>query len=133
MSTEQNIWNALSEQVDELDYTIVGPLDVYPANPRDPFVIMTNIPNISQRMAMDNDWTHVYDGVLSLSLMTPLQVPIAEVIGMAGEIVEEFPESLKMVYGDTTVRVTKRGDVAQGYRDNAFWRTPISIRWQVVE
>lgn len=134
---ETKIWEALRLRVVEVGSALGLPVS-YPAENFSPdvkngFLITSYVPNISQRIAIGNDEQHAYNGILQIDVMMPLRVHVmSQAMQKCGDVVAMFPESLKMRFEDITVQPTKRGDVAQGYRDNGMWRTPVSIRWQCV-
>lgn len=132
---ETKIWEALRLHVVGVGATVglpvSYPMENYAPNVTEPFLLCSYLPNISERPYMGTESLHLYNGIIQIDVMLPLNgLTLPYAMRLAGEVVLLFPEDAPMRFQDITVRVTKRGDVAQGYRDGAMWRTPVTIRWQ---
>lgn len=49
---------------------------------------------------------------------------------LSGNIAAEFPDDRKLTYDNVGVRVTEYPSVGEGYRDGAFWVTPVTIPFE---
>lgn len=100
------------------------------------YLEVRHLPNTSVRRFIGSNDPHERMGILQLSLMWPVsdvgqgKTHPDVLTQMAGLIAAHFPTDLRMVFQDVTVRVEKAADVAQPYRDEAYWRVPTSIRWR---
>lgn len=139
---ETAIWLALKARVQSLplDYPIDWPrgpfdkpqgLDDLP----DPYLEVRLLPNVSQRLFIGSNDPHRRMGILQVSLMYPVARTKgnvdweAQFAQIGGTIAAHFPTDLKMHFEGVTVRVEKAPDVAQPLRDDAYWRVPVSIRF----
>lgn len=131
---ETKIYEAIKARVSHVG-TVLGMKVAYPAENFEPdtkngFLIFNNMPNISERPSIANDENHYYNGIAQIDIMLPVGLHVnSRSVQLAGLIIDEFPESIRMEFEGITVRVTKRGDYAAGYRDGNMWRVPVSIRW----
>lgn len=74
-----------------------------------------------------------FSGVLALVLCTALNRGSGEAESLADIIAAHFPVDLRLpVAGGGSVRVTTRPSVRSGYRDGAYWRTPILIPFEAL-
>lgn len=128
---ETKIWMALRERVASVvTLPIVWPLDTFKLDPTKQQVIVSFVPNVSERPNLANDSTHYYSGLLQFSLMSPLNWKLEQVMQSAALLVDAFPESARLEYDGVRVHISKRGDISQPYRDENMNRTTINIRWQ---
>jgi hypothetical protein len=132
-SVETSVWLALKGRVQTLALSPAVPV-VYPKEnaPAGKHIRVSWLPNTNQRRAVSSSGAHVRPGILQLSLMTmasgPQSTGSADVdMQTAGKIAEHFPADLRMTHGGVTVRVTAAPTVAQAFRDNQYWHTPISV------
>ncbi|MFC3628200.1 phage tail terminator-like protein [Paracoccus angustae] len=67
---------------------------------------------------------------LMMMLMTPLsdRQPVEVTDEQAGQIAGHFPVDLKLTYEWQAMRVTERPHVSEGFREGAWWQTPIRVR-----
>jgi hypothetical protein len=49
---------------------------------------------------------------------------------IAGQVAAHFPADHTMAFGGLQVRVTRAPDIAQAFRDEAHWHTPVSVLWE---
>jgi hypothetical protein len=107
---------------------------VYPKQdaPAGQHIRVAFMPNRVQRPGVGSDSTHVRPGILQLSLMTPVADQDASEVDLelAGQIAQHFPADLTLSFAGTQVRVTRAPDVAAAFRDDAWWMTPVSVRWE---
>lgn len=128
---ENKIWLALRQRViDQVQLPIVWPLDTFKLDPTKYQVLVNYVPNTSIRPSLGNDETHYYEGLLILTLMSPLDRTLEQVTQQAAKLVNAFPESARIEFDGVRVHIAKRGDITQTYRDAGMWRTPINIRWK---
>lgn len=128
---ETNIWKALKKNIN-LPYTTYWPLDSFKLDVLKEQLIVTIIPNIAERFAMGNDAFHDYNGILQISLLSPLNRTQEQVTQICGNIVNTLPESLVAESEGVRVYIAKRGDIGQTYRDEGMWRTPVSFRYRAM-
>lgn len=143
-AVETKIWLALKARVQTLplSYPIDWPRVPFTkpqsANPvlPDPYLEVRLLPNTSQRIFIGSGDPHRRLGILQVSLMYPVartQGTVdweAQFSQIGGTIATHFRTDLRMTFDGVTVRVEKAPDVAQPFRDDAYWRVPVSVRWQ---
>lgn len=128
---ETKIWLALKERVAaQVALPVIWPLDTFDLDVTKYQVIVNYVPNASTRPSLGNDETHYYDGLLVLTLMSPLSRTLEQITQQAATLVDAFPESARLEFDGVRVHIAKRGDITQTYRDAGMWRTPINIRWR---
>lgn len=128
---ETQIWMALKNHINAyVHLPVVMPTEQADLDTTQQQVLVSFIPNISERPFMENDSIHYYDGILQLTLMSPLNRNQENIIHHASRLIGAFPESSRIVFGGIRVHIPKRGDMTQTYRDGGMWRTPINIRYR---
>lgn len=139
-SVETAIWIALRARVLTLTMTPTMPI-AWPnssfipptvGGKPGPYLHVRHMPNRTERLMISNA-THRYQGILQVALMTPLNwddgLP-ARTSEQAGIIAAHFPMDMRLVSNGVTVRITKKPDVAQGFRDDDRWLTPVSVQYE---
>jgi hypothetical protein len=141
-TVETAIWLALKGRVQTLPTSIVPQTSIaWPKKPFDkpqsggkpaPYIEVRLLPNRVQRLFIGSAEPHRRPGILQLDFMAPTNglLDDVQVIEMAGDIAAHFPTDLKLTAHGVTVRIEQAPDVMQGFADGAYWRTPISIRFQ---
>lgn len=70
-------------------------------------------------------------GVLTIVYVAPLGPPIAALIEQAAAaLVPHFREGTCIFYEDVNVEFTAEPAVQDGYRDDGYWRIPVTINWR---
>lgn len=141
-AVETIIWQALRARVASLaGFAINWPLE--PFTPPQgggkplPYVECRHLPNAPVRRFIGSGDPHERPGILQLTLCWPAseigngsgKAHPDELIQRAGEIAAHFPTDFPMRFEGVTVRVERAPDVAQPYRDDAYWRVPVSVRY----
>ena len=72
------------------------------------------------------------NGTLNIAYVAPINQDASVYQQAAGTIAAHFHEDLQMRYGQVCVRITSAPHVVQGFRDGAWWRTPVIIPWHCV-
>lgn len=137
-TVETKIWMALRARIDALPLTFLKAWPKEEFTPPTeggtsaPYLEIAHLPNAVQRPFIGHDDPNWRTGILQISLMYPVALKHhGEVdIQYAGQIAAHFNQSVTMPYDDVVVGIERSPDVAQGYRDGVYWRTPVSIRWQ---
>jgi len=97
-----------------------------------PYVIAANISNTPQRLTIGSDDPDNRQGILTLSLMYPVALDhdLPVILEQAALIAAVFPKDLIMHHAGARVRVTQSPRVVEPYRDDAYFRCPVSMQWQ---
>jgi hypothetical protein len=137
-AVETSIWMALRQRILSLpgDY----PLDfAAPAfeRPSDetgllPYIETANIDNQPERITLGSDDPDDRRGILTVTPMVPVHLKRTReyLKDQGGIVAAHFPKDLKLSFGGVTVRIEASARVVDPYRDDAYWRVPVSIRWQ---
>lgn len=132
-SVETAIWLALRSRIATLSLSpalpIAWPASTYAPTSGTAFLAVDHVTFAPERVLIGKG-EHERTGMLSLSHVAPLGQDAAVYVETAGKIAAHFPEDLQMKYGDVCVRVVSKPHVMDGYRDGAWFRTPINIRWR---
>lgn len=143
-TVETSIWQALKTRAASLPGSLVISWPMEPFTPPvsggkpAPYVEVRNIPNANVRPFIGSGDPHDRMGILQLTLCWPVaDVGAAAgkthpdvLIERAGEIAAHFNTDRPLDFEGVRVRVERAADVAQGYRDDAYIRVPVSVRWQ---
>lgn len=139
-TVETKIWQALRAQVDVMGAAMAlevsfnadnftPPID---AGQPEPYLICDLIPNVNSRMhhAAGDDNNRL--GVMTISVMVPiaLHYDINVDIQIAGTVATYFNDATHLRFDGQLTSITKAPDVSQRYRDDAYWRTPVTVQWQ---
>jgi hypothetical protein len=140
---ETAIWFALKGRVQTLPASIVPQTSIAwpkvpftkpqggtPPKPL-PYIEVRLLPNRVQRLFIGSAEPHRRPGILQLDFMAPTTglLDDVQVIEMAGDIAAHFPADLRLTAHGVTVRIQQAPDVLQGFADGAYWRVPVSIRY----
>ena len=110
-------------------YVIVEPGETYPTEADTPFILVQDVrfEPISRYMRGENE----NRGLFSLAVMTPLEWTHFDTLTVAGLVRAHFPKSAKYVNDGATVEILETPSyVGNAYRDGAFNRLPVSVRWR---
>lgn len=137
-STETSIWLALRGQVESLGLVPAHPVS-FPNEAFDkpsdssgplPYIKVTHLPNTTNRPFIGLDDDQQYQGILQIAVMSMLNQDSSVAVEYAGQIAGHFATGLILENGTVRVRITKRADTAQGFRDDGMWMTPVSIQYE---
>ena len=131
ISVETEIWLAIKPRVELAAGTlpIAWPAADFSPVAGQPFLAVQNIINQPARLSV-GPGAHDRSGTLALVLVYPLGQAFEVSQERAGQIAAFFPEDLRLRYGEACVRIETRPHVVEGFRDGAWWRTPINIFWR---
>lgn len=133
-AVETAIWMALKGRVETLSLSpsvpVVYPKQDAPASGK--YIEVADLPNRTSRLSLGSADPHRRPGILQLTLNSPVSPKQAFEVDKqtAALIAAHFPADLKLTHEDVTVHVTKAPDVAQSYRVNAYWLTPVSVYYE---
>ena len=127
---ETKIWMALRNRVRTLDteLPIAWPGSTYSPDGK-AHISVQNITIAPSRILVQHG-PHNRTGTLQIMLVQALGVDYSVGRQIAGDIASHFPTDLVLRYRDVCVRVTSAPDVSDGFREGAYWQTPIRIPWQ---
>jgi hypothetical protein len=138
---ETSIWMALRGRVETLPFSIVPQTAIsWPKKPFTkpqangqpaPYIEVRHLPNRVERIFIDGGAPHRRPGIMQLDYLAPVAGSLddIQITEMAGRIAAHFPADLKLTAQGATVRIERAPDVSQGFADGAYWRVPVSIRY----
>jgi len=135
---ETRIWMALRQHILSLPggypFDFVDPAFERPADASGPlpFIETANIDSAPERITLGSDDVDDRGGILTVTLMMPVHMKRTReyLKEQGGRIAAHFPKGLKLHFEGVTVRIEASPRVIDPYRDDAYWRIPVSIRWQ---
>lgn len=130
-TTETKIWQALKAKVATISgYDFDWPQSEF--TPSDaPYLEVRHLPNYSNRLTIENSGQSQYKGILQLSLMYPITLKHSGEVMLekAGLIKAQFTQGTLLSFQGVNVEIEKQPDIAQPFREDGFWRYPITIRY----
>lgn len=135
-TVETKIWLALKGRVETipLAFPRAWPKQSFTPTTGQAWIRVTHLPNANSRPFLGSDDPMFRQGLLQIGLMTPLTGQVAEVdLQWAGSIAKHFWDDLpaRTIFHDgMTVTIQRAPDVAGAFREDAWWFTPISIRYE---
>ena len=128
--TETKIWLALKSRI----ATITGGLAIaYPADvftPGAAAYIAVGRVNIAPERVFVASGAHERRGTLTLSHVAPIGQDQAVYEEAGAKIAAHFPADLCMNFQGVAVKIVSASHVVDGYRDGAWWRTPVNVFWR---
>jgi hypothetical protein len=125
---DARIYTALLTRLKSMggNYIIVEPGETYPASADTPFILVQDVRFDPVARYQGAQTVDEHRGMFSLAVMTPLAWTHTQSLGIAGLVRAHFPKTSK--YGPIEILQTPSAGTA--YRDGAFNRLPVSIRWR---
>lgn len=137
-TTELNIWMALKDHAN----TFTGiPFVAYPS---DAFTPPTDAKGLSgvywiyddlrfdfARRYVDTSGNEEHRGEFQVHVMMPLRFNYEALRQMAGQVVDHFAKDSRLSYGSTVVHIVDTPKtIGASYRDGAYNRLPVVVRWR---
>lgn len=94
------------------------------------FLRVVFVPNTTDRMQINSDGPHRYQGLLQISVHWPAGQGESAPRTIASTIASHFPTDLRMVNGDVSVRITKRPHVADLITEDDGVQVPVLVEWE---
>ena len=128
--TETKIWMALKSRIQSIPggLAIAYPADVY--TPTDAAYIAVGRVSIAPERVFVASGAHERRGTLTLSHVAPIGQDQAVYEEVGAKIAAHFPADLCMNFQGVAVRIVSASHVVDGYRDGAWWRTPVNVQWR---
>lgn len=138
MTVEADIFSALMARVASLpgDTPVAWPNKQYPpeGQSRAPtYLVVSVVPNRPLRPHISSDDEHIHRGILNISVLSPLNGGAGGRPDLPGQVAAHFAADTRMRSGDTTIRVVEHPQVAQSYRDEDRWRTPVLVWYESID
>lgn len=138
MTLEDKIETALLSRVNTLEFDDVVPIalpnnDFPPAGQDKPatYIEVRHFRNANSRLFLKGSAPHMRQGILQLTVKTPLNVGPRIANDLAGEIAEHFPADLALFLNGVKVTIQAAPDVLSADKTDISWEVPVSIRYEV--
>ena len=137
-TTELKIWLALRDHAN----TYTGlPFVAYPS---DTFTPPTDASGLADtywiyddmrfdvpRRYVDTSGSDNHRGEFQVHIMIPLRFNYEYLRQMSGQVISHFPKDTRLVYDGLTVEITDTPKtIGASYRDGAYNRLPVIVRWR---
>ncbi len=143
-TTETAIWTALKSRCETLPLSFpkAYPKQVYAPVTGQPFLEVLHIPNRNGRPFLGADDPMFRQGILQINLRSPVSresgsgelYPDDVDVQRAGQIAAHFWADLparKLFHDGITITIQRAPDVAEAFREGAWWVTPVSVYYEV--
>ena len=127
---ETKIWIALKSRIQSIPggLAIAYPADVF--TPGAAAYIAVDDTSAAPQRVMVSRGHHERVGVITVSYVAPIGQDFSVYKEAGSAIAAHFPADLCMNFQGVAVRVIKDSYVVDGYRDGAWWRTPVNVFWR---
>lgn len=133
MNPESDILDALLSHVEDLSfspaYQIAWPNFPFAPTVGTKYIEARHLPNDSDRIMITGDTDRLY-GILMLTINSPLNRGVEDVVVEAGEICDHFATDTKLRSGDVEIRITRRPVQKEGLNVDGWWKTPILVYYE---
>ena len=114
----------------EADPPKVWPNSIY--TPTDLYLRIDHLPNRNERLYMLGTDPHLRQGILQITVVSPLNVGPSVATRVAGQVAENFPADLALYGYGLKLTIQEAPSVGQAFPNDATWVVPISIRYQTL-
>jgi hypothetical protein len=125
------IYDALIAHADAMPggFALIKHGEIYPTDASVAFIIATDVRVGVDRIYAGSNSDDVHNGFLMMDVMAPLSWSHSQLLGVAGLIRDHFNKDNIL---EGIVRVIETPSTTTAYRDGAFNRLPVLIRWRTV-
>jgi Bacteriophage related domain of unknown function len=134
MATAATIGAALKARLGLLSFTPAIPIawpnkDYTPTGER--FLQVAIVPAPVERLTIDA--RHRRAGTLVVTVASRVNNGSGEGDGLADAVAAHFPADLVLTAGSNRLRITANPSIREGFAEGGFWRTPVTIPFEVLE
>lgn len=130
MTVEEKIEAALFARVRTLDLDGDPPLawpNIAFKPPAGPYVRVEHLPNRVTRLFLKGSAPHLRQGILQLTVVTPLNAGPEDATALAGAVAEHFPADLALYEDGIKVRVQRAPDVMPAEKSDTSWSVRVDV------
>ena len=139
MTIEEKIEAALFAHIVSLDFDDDVPI----AWPNLPFpdegeskpptyIEVRHFRNANGRLFLKGSNANLRQGILQLTVITPLNVGFVQATALAGQVAEHFPADLALFEEGVKVRIQAAPDVLSPDKTDVSWDVPVSVRYEAL-
>lgn len=136
---EQSIEAALFAHVAALEFDDDVPVEYpntpFPGEGQDKpatYIEVRHFRNANQRMSMKGSDPHLRQGILQLTVITPLNAGPNNATALAGQVAQQFPADLALFSAGVKIRVQAAPDVLSADKTDVSWDVPVSVRYEAL-
>lgn len=140
MTIEEKIEAALFARVVTLDLgddpvPVAWPNLTFPEPGQDTpttYLEVRHFRNANSRLFMNGSDPHRRQGILQITVITPLNFGTTLATGLAGQIAEHFPADIALFEDGVKVRIQAAPDVLAPDKTDVSWDVPVSVRYEAL-
>lgn len=139
MTIEEKIERALLAHVALLDLDPDVPLALpnvpFPPQGQDKpptYIEVLHFRNANRRLFLKGSAPHLRQGILQLTVITPLNRGPQDATELAGQVAEHFPADLDLFEDGVRVRIQQAPDVMAPDKTDVSWDVPVSVRYEAL-
>ena len=96
------------------------------------YIEVRHFRNANGRLFLKGSNAHLRQGILQLTVITPLNAGPSNVTGLAGQIAEHFPADLALFEEGVKLRIQAASDVLSPDKTDVSWDVPVSVRYEAL-
>ncbi len=96
------------------------------------YIEVIHFRNANTRLFLKGSSPHLRQGILQLTVITPLHGGPSPATKLAGEIAAQFPADLPLFNDDVKVRIQQAPDVMTADKTEVSWNVPVSVRYEAL-
>lgn len=136
MTVEASIEVALFTRAMELDVT-GSPEIAWPNMPFNPtqgqtYLRVDHFPNRNTRLLVKGSAPHLRQGILQITIVTPLDKGPTPATELAGEIAAHFPADLDLFDDGVRVRIQQAPDIIPAEKMDVSWNARVDVRYEAL-
>jgi len=124
------IWEALRTVLDSMAVVAIYPGQDYEPVIGTPFVDVTDMRLETNRRFVGSGDSVTYPGELQMVIVAPFTWTYTQRLAIADQIKTVFPQGLRLYKDGVVIETDKEASVMTGFRDGAWWRIPVTLRWR---
>lgn len=99
--------------------------------PTDLYLRIDHLPNRNERLYLKGTDPHLRQGILQITVVSPLNVGPSVATRVAGQVAENFPADLALYDYGVKLMIQEAPSVGQAFPNDVTWVVPVSIRYYV--
>lgn len=131
-NVDGKIWLALKSRLDVFGgCTVHYPMENYAPTSGDTFLIVQPVTTeYGGPLPIQAECGQPLTGFLNLSVLCPVDWTFAQLMGLAGQAADHFPNDARYSYADVVVKINGRSRVQGGVALNPPWnRVEVQVPW----
>lgn len=135
LTAEERIELALFKSVHALQLTEELPrawpnVPFTPSSPLSTYIRVQHLPNVNTRLASKSDDPHLRQGILQLTVVSPLRLGPSPSRALASTIAYQYPADLALFESGAKVRIQSAPDVVSPEKTDVSWDARVDVRYE---